>query len=472
MTGPAGNRFLHAFKWSLASEIATKAIPPLVFIVLARLLSSEDYGVMAAGAMVVSFSQIFWEAGLGKAVIQRQSDTAAAANVAFWTNLGLAAIVSLGVIALAKPIATLFFHDPRVAAVLRVMSLQIVLGALASIQTALLQKEMRFDRLFLVRLATASLPGLVSIPFALRGMGYWALVAGTLAGQLIEVIVLWRMSHWRPRFAFDRRLARQLAAFGTWVAGEGLLGWFYLWADSLIVGLAFGSRELGLYWTGNNLVLLLFGTLFHPLMPVMFSAVARMSDDRTKLKNTLLNTHIISFAVALPIGLGCFLFGDAAVFILGAKWAGIGKVIGVLGLMHGLSWLMGSNAEFYKAIGRPDVFTKIMAIGLIYYIPGYYIAAQYGLDIFLWTRFSLFAVSQIMHFYALQKVIGIGPLQVFRNVAPVIAAAAAYVVAYFLLGRLIPAGEPVVQQILRMGLFSSLIVLAYVVMFREHPLLV
>lgn len=112
----------HALKWSFLSEIASKAISPLVFVILARLLTPDDYGVVAA-AMVISFSQIFWEAGMGKAIIQYQGERAAAANVAFWINNALGVGVAGVLVAVSGGVANRIFRDPRVTRVLRARAL-------------------------------------------------------------------------------------------------------------------------------------------------------------------------------------------------------------------------------------------------------------------------------------------------------------------------------------------------------------
>ena len=150
----SAHHLFHAFKWSAASEVASKIIQPIVFIVLARLLTPEDFGVLAAALMVVAFSQILWEAGMAKALIQRQLNVEEAANVTFWVNLALGLVVMTVVYYTSDLIAQTFFHDPRVTAVLKVMTLLIFLGAVSSVHTALLQKEMQFKRLFWVRLVS------------------------------------------------------------------------------------------------------------------------------------------------------------------------------------------------------------------------------------------------------------------------------------------------------------------------------
>jgi PST family polysaccharide transporter len=184
----------HALAWSLLGEATTRLVAPLVLLVLARLLVPADFGVVAAATVLVSFSQTLADAGLGRAIVQRADRVDESSTTAFWMNLVLAGAVMLALVAAAPAIAT-FFRDARITDVVRVLALQVPLAAMCTVQVARLQRELAFKELFVVRLATAALPALVSIPMALHGHGYWALVAGTLVGQLLQVATLcWRGS--------------------------------------------------------------------------------------------------------------------------------------------------------------------------------------------------------------------------------------------------------------------------------------
>lgn len=397
--------FARALKWSFLSELASKLLQPIVFIVLARLLTPEDFGVMSAALMVVAFSQIFWEAGMGKALIQRQTDIQDAANVAFWVNLALAVvIVGLFHIA-ASPIALTFFQDARVTTVIQVMTLQVLLGALGSVQTALLQKELSFKKLFWARFAAVGLPGLASIPLAWQGMGYWALVAGTLAGQAAQVIMLWRMSAWRPSWSFPVPLAREMGRFGAWVGLSGLLAWFYAWMDSLVVGMYFGSHDLGLYRTGNQFSAMIFALLFVPITPVLYSHLARMNGDRERIKMAAEKVIQVLILIAVPVAAVIFSLSDSiGAALFGAKWEGIGLVIAVMGLAHGFSWIVSMNGEFYCAMGKPAYETIIGGVTLLVYLCGYLYSIGFGFEPFLWARFALVLLSLMLHLFIFSSI--------------------------------------------------------------------
>lgn len=394
----------HALKWSFLSEIASKAIQPLVFVILARLLTPEDYGVVAAATMVISFSQIFWDAGMGKAIIQYQGERTAAANAAFWINNLLAVLVSGLLVAVSGIVSDKVFHDPRVVPVLQIMALQVVLSALVSVQTALLQKDLKFKHLFWVRLATVTVPGIISIPLAYYEFGYWALVAGTLVGQAVQTVTLWKTSPWKPNFKFDVSIASKLIRFGGWVAATGLLAWFYIWADSLIVGMYLGSSELGLYRTGNAFVMMLFGFVFGPLLPVFYSYYSGLQTDHAQLKNGLIRAmraiSLISIPLAVLLNVSAQPIAD---YIFGINWPGIGFAIGVLALTHGFAWLVGVNGEVYRVIGRPHLETWMMVFCLIFYIPVYLFAAKISLEVFLWARLIVVFPALVIHWLILWR---------------------------------------------------------------------
>ncbi len=404
----SNHQLIHAFKWSAASEIASKAIQPVIFLVLARLLTPEDFGVMTSALMVIGFSQIFWEAGMNKALIQRQTDVDEAANVAFWINIALGCFVAALLYLIANQVAHTFFQDGRVTAVLQVMTLQVILGAFAAVHTALLQKKMDFKRLFWVRFATVSLPGLASIPLAWSGMGYWALVVGILVGQAAQVVMLWKLSKWRPSWTFHTVVAMEMSRFGLWVGIAGLLAWFYVWADSLIVGMYLGVHDLGLYRIGNQFAMMVFALVFGPIMPVLYSHLVKMNSDMEKVGRTM--EHVIKALITIAIPISFILFSlsePIGEILFGEEWSGVGIVIGVMALTHGYSWIIGMNGEAYRAVGKPHIETIVMASTLLIYLGAYLVGVQYGFEVFVWVRLSLAIGALVAHFAVLNRVLSL-----------------------------------------------------------------
>lgn len=449
--------FTQAIKWSVLSELAAKAIQPVIFILLARLLSPEDFGVMSAALMVIGFSQIFWEAGMAKAIIQRQTDVDSSANAAFWINTGMGVVISGLLFISADRIATVFFHDERVASVLQVMSIQILLGSVSAVHVALLQKEMDFKKLFWVRFATVSLPGFASIPLAMMGLGYWALVVGTIVGQVAQVIMLWRLSQWRPRLSFQTQIAKELLQFGGWVAASGLLAWFYVWGDSLIVGMYLGSHELGLYRTGSQLAAMIFTIIFSPINPVLYSHLSRMNENKERMCTAAEKViKVLTFA-AVPIAMIVFSLSiPLGEVLFGPKWEGVGFVIGAMALMHGFSWVVGMNGEVYRAMGRPAHETIVTGSTLIIYFGAYLFSIDFGIEAFVWTRLSLALGSLLLHLLVIRALLSMPILPIISHLLLITAVSflSVSLVYYFVTSNIIDAW----LQVLAGGLTSVAVV--------------
>ena len=404
-TSEIKNHAIKSVKWTALTEIALRSIPPLVMLILARLLTPDDFGVVGVAMIAIGFAQIFQDFGLGKALIQREDRINESANIVFWSNITFGILVYLILFASAPLIAD-FFHDSKVVDVLRVLCLQIVLTSFTTVHLALLQREFKFKQLFVVRLAPSIIPGIVSIPLALMGQGVWALVWGSLAGSTIQVILFWRVSDWRPAFSFDTALAREVLGFGSWVALEMFLGWLIMWGDSIILGHFLGVGNLGIYRVGTTVIILIFSLFFSPLISVAYSSFSRLQSNIEDFGASFLKITRLVATVSLPLGVGLALTAHPiSSLIFGQKWQGIEIVILIIGLKYGMDYLVGMNPEIYRAMGRPDANVKLLMANASYYIPVFVLAAPHGLLVFCLACLAVDAVSLLLHFFVANKLL-------------------------------------------------------------------
>jgi O-antigen/teichoic acid export membrane protein len=404
-----------SFKWSALTEIVSRTASPITFVILARLLTPNDFGLVAIATIAINFAQMFWDAGLSKALIQTKENSINAANIVFWTNLVLGIIIYI-ILFITAPLIAVFFNSPTSGPVLRILGIQIVIASLTSVQQVLFVRDLDFRSLFWVKLITNFIPAFFSIPLAIFGYGVWALVGGALAGQILNLIVLWHKSRWRPKFSFDTDLALKLFGFGIWAVGESLAAWFIMWGDNLLVGKFLGVHDLGVYGTGWTLVTVIFGLVLNPFLPVLYPTFSKFQDNLPALTAIFQKVNRVIIAIALPTGVGLLLVGpEMAEVLFGAKWHGLGFVLSVIGLMFGLAWLVGINAELYRAKGRPDINTKLMLLAILYYFPVYYIASQYGLAIFTITRLMVAVVAIPIHIYLCTRMLKLSPFYLWHE---------------------------------------------------------
>ena len=409
------NKAIRSVKWSVLMEIVSRAITPIVNVILARLLTPTDFGVVAIATAAISFSQVFWDAGLRQSLVQTDDAPEEAAHVVFWTNI-LLGIIIYGTIYFTAPSLAIFFDSPASGPVLRILGIQIILGSLSSVQQGLFVRDLDFRRLFWIKLLSAFVPGIFSILMAFSGYGVWALVTGVLVGQVINLVLLWYYSPWRPKFRYDLKLARKIYKFGAWAMIESVESWFITYGDNLLVGKFLNVGELGVYQMGRTLTVSLFTMALNPFIPVLYPTFSRLQNDLPALSANFHKVNRIVISLVLPIGVGFLLTGpEIAAVLFGNKWEGLGLVLSLFGLMWGFSWLVGINPDFYRAVGRPDINVKIFFIMALIYIPVYYFTVQFGLVVFLFVRLALVLVEISAQIFQFRSTMHDSPLYLWRD---------------------------------------------------------
>jgi len=396
---------IKSVKWTVFTEIASLSAVPIITLILAHFLTPADFGIIGIATIVINLVRTLQDFGFGKTLIQREKDIDESANTAFWSNLILSLFFYL-VIFITAPLFSKFFYEPEVINVLRVLCLQIILFSFSTIHQALLQRNFKFKHLFFIRLFSALVTVFTSIPLAMFGYGVWALVFGALAGNIVQFLLFWRTSLFHPKLSYDFQIAKQLYGFGGWATLEALLLWLIICGDSIIVGRFLGVKVLGIYRTGVIFVTFIFGIFFNPLIFVAYSAFSRLQTKSKELKGLFLKiVHLIA-VIFLPIGAGLFILArPISSVIFGEKWQGINLVIALIGVEEAIALLTGVNAEAYRAIGRPDITSKLLIAAIIYYIPVYIFAAPHGLLIFCLARLILIIISTGLEIFVANRML-------------------------------------------------------------------
>ncbi|HEX5578717.1 MAG TPA: oligosaccharide flippase family protein, partial [Candidatus Limnocylindria bacterium] len=195
--------------WTIVNTWGEQALNLVVFIVLARLLTPVDFGLVALAAVFVAFAQLFVDQGLGDALVQRRELTGIHIDTAFWVAMATGALLTIAGIVLAYPIGALL-GEPDLVPILQALSLTFVFVAMSSIQMALLRRALAFRSLAIRAIVAAFVGGVVGIALALAGAGAWALVGQQLAAAIASVVALWRGSPWRPSFGVSGPHFREL----------------------------------------------------------------------------------------------------------------------------------------------------------------------------------------------------------------------------------------------------------------------
>lgn len=193
-----------------------------------------------------------------------------------------------------------------------------------------------------------------------------------------------------------------------------------------------GVNELGVYRVGVTFIMLIFGILFNPVLPVAYSAFSRLQSDFDELKKIFVKMINIMAAVCIPVGMLLLGFANpVSSLLLGEKWKGIEIVIAIIGIMHSIAWLVGINPEVYRAIGKPDINTKLLFYAVIYYIPVYVLAAPHGLFVFCIARLLVAIIAMGLHIYFANKVLSLSVTYLKECIkVPLLASLVAFILSY------------------------------------------
>lgn len=383
--GGLGASVASAAKWSVVTQLISKLISPVTTLVLAHLLAPEAFGVVALVTMVTSFADMFSDAGFQKYLIQHEYESRErfelSANVAFWTNLAVSLVLWAGIAALRDGIATML-GDPTVGTAIAVACASLPLTSAVSVQTAVYQRGFDFKTLFYSRIWSASAILLVSVPLAALGMGYWSMIAGTLASNLMLAVWLTARSTWRPSISYSFEELRGMLSFSAWTLLEAFSVWLTNWVGAFVLGSMMGSHYLGLYNTAVSLVNSVVGMVASAVNPVAFAALSRLQSDRARFDDAFYRMQKCLGLAVIPVATAMFVFSDSVVGLyLGESWTEASTLFGLYSLTSAFVVVFGYiSSDAYRALGKPAFSLLGQLIFLLFMVPALVFGARSGFE--------------------------------------------------------------------------------------------
>lgn len=431
---------LQATKWSAITEIVAKLVVPISNMVLARLLTPEAFGVVATLTMVISFVELFTDAGFQKYLVQHEfkdaTDREQSTTVTFWSNFIFSIILWAGIAIFADDIARLV-GNPGLGVVLIVACVSIPLAAFSSIQMSLFRRDLDFKTLFKVRIVGILIPLVVTIPLAIWLRSYWALVLGTIAQNMANAILLTAFSSWKPRWYYSFAKFKEMFSFTIWSLFESVSIWLTGYVDIFIVGRYLSQYYLGLYTTSSTTVAQIMGLIQSATVPVLFSTLSRLQDDDAEFKRMFYKFEKMISIFLVPIGAGIFCFSHlVTAILLGDQWYEAEGFIGLWGLMSTITILLAQfSSEVYRAKGMPKLSVLVQWLHIIVLWPVVIITVRYGFETLYIARSFVRLESIAVNLAVMGIVLKFSPLKMVTNIAPsLIASTVMITVAFLLLG--------------------------------------
>ena len=358
----AGRSFLFKF----VESTGTQGISFLVGIVLARLLTPENYAIIGLLTVAINISRVFVQSGLNTALIQRLKVDDTDLSSVFYLSLGISG-VCYGALFFGAPMIAEFYAQPQLIALLRVLALTLFPGALNSVQQAVIARRMAFRQLMIASILANLISGIVGIAMAYAGLGCWALVGQQLSNQIAICLILLWIVDWRPKLLFSWQKVKSLFAFGWKLLVSSLIETVYSNLRPLVIGKQFPVDQLGYYNRGRLFPELLMNSVNGSIQSVMLPVFADAQEHPERLKDMMRRTIIVSSYLVFPLMAGLALVATPMVsLLLTDKWLPCVPFIWICCADFAFYPIHTTNLQAINAMGRSDVFLRLEIIKKTY----------------------------------------------------------------------------------------------------------
>jgi PST family polysaccharide transporter len=353
------------------AKICSQALAFLVrlvaLMVLARLLDPKDFGLVGMVTAVIGVLYLFRDFGLSTAAVQRATVTPEQMSTLFWINLLVGALLVV-ICVIAAPFIASFYREPRLVQVTIAVGTGFLFTAAGVQHSAVLQREMRFGALAISETVSQVVSSGIAILMALRGYGYWALVVMTATAPLIFTLCTWVAARWMPGPPRTQLGMKSMMRFGGTVTLNGIIVYVSYNMEKVLMGRFWGAETVGIYGRAYQLITLPNDNLNSALSGVAFSALSRLQDQPSTLRNYFLKSYSLVLAVTVPVTVFCAVFAtDLLLVMLGPKWhesAAIFRCLApmvlVLSCINPMYWLLVSLGLIERSLKMALVIAPLV----------------------------------------------------------------------------------------------------------------
>lgn len=345
--------------WKLLERGGVQGIQFIVSIVLARLLSPEEFGKLTLTVIFITICSVLVQGGFTTALIQKKDADEVDFYSAFYLNLFSASVLYF-VLFFTAPFLAVLFEEPQLMLVLRVLALTLFFGVFNSIQIAVIQKNLEFKKLFISSLGSVIISGPVGVVMAYAGYGIWALVGQQLTAQIAITTILWVVVKWKPKFLFSFEKAKNLFSYGWKILISSLIDTLYSNIRSLIIGKMFSPAMLAFYNRGEMFPSLIIININGSIESVMMPALSFHQEDAQKVKNMMRRSIVTGSFILFPMMVGLAVVAEPLVkIVLTEKWLPAVPFLQIFCASYALYPIHTANLQAIKALGRSDIFLKL-----------------------------------------------------------------------------------------------------------------
>ena len=425
--------------WSTVERFSVQGVQFLIMIVMARLLTPHDYGLIGMLAIFIAVAQSLIDSGFSQALIRKQDRTETDNNTVFYFNIVVSLLLYL-ILYVSAPFVADFYDTPQLCPVMRVVCLSIIFNSFAVVQRALLTIKIDFKTQAKAALTAAVTSGVVGIAMAYHGFGVWSLVTQQLLNLGINTGLLWLLSKWRPRLVYSWQSFHELFAFGSKLLASGLLDTIYRNIYPIVIGKLFSASSLGHYTRAHQFSEFPSSNLTGIIQRVTYPVLCEIQNDDARLAGIYRRFLKLSAFVIFPLMIGLSAVARPFVNImLGQQWGFCGQLLQII--CFSMMWypIHAINLNLLQVKGRSDLFLRLEIIKKLLGVAVLCITAPFGLIVMCYGAILNSLVALAINTYYTGKLINVGFFRQMRDLLPTIMLCLAMFVLILLVNSLLPS---------------------------------
>lgn len=408
--------------WTLCEKLSCQAVSFVVSMILARLLTPNDYGTVALVTIFFCVAGVLVDGGFGNALIQKRDADDLDFNSVFYLNIFLSGLAYVALFFAAPWIAD-FYKTPELVLIVRISAISLLFNAVNAVQNAELTKKMLFHLSFRISLITTTISAICGVTLALRGLGVWALVLSSLVAGLSGVIARWFIIAWRPRLMFSFARLKPLFSYGWKMSASSLLDTIFGQLNGLLIGRFYTKADLAFVNKGQSLPNLTMSHVDETLGRVSFPALVLLQNDKIKLREAMRKMMVCSTFLVFPLMVGLAACSKSLIRLFyGGQWDEAVPYMMIACFSFALWPFHTINLRGIMALGRSDVFLKLEIIKKVSKL--IFILAFFPLGVFPFMAacaFALGPLSVIINAWPNNKLLGYTIRMQLMDVLPTVA---------------------------------------------------
>lgn len=422
--------------WRFFERVGAKGIAFIVSIVLARVLSPDDYGTVAIVTVIISILDVFVDSGFGTSLIQKKYVNELDYSSVFYFNILSCTIIYLFIF-FAAPFISRIYNNENLILIIRVMSILLIISGIKNIQQAYITRNMMFKKFFFATLGGTIFAGIIGIMLAINGAGVWALIIQMLSNTVVDTIILWFTVGWRPCRQFSFQRIKELFRYSGSILVALLIARITDLLNQPLIGLFYSNSDLAYYNQGYRIINIITENVNTAMESVLFPTISRVQDNRERVKLITKKSVKMSCYVIMPMMMGIAVCGKAMISLLFTeKWLPCVPYMYVFCVLFAIYPINIANLNVPKALGISEILIKYQLIKSVISISILLLSLRFGVFAVAIGVLISFLLSTAVSAWPNRELINYSLINEIQDVIPIIGLTVSMGAIVYLIGML------------------------------------